>query len=130
MKQSDRKKIKEGLQNLIELKKMRGGKLLSFHKKCANDISLLKMFLSQYKVCNNEDNTIMPRKYRELLLMAMGCVQGVETTIKTHAVLALENGASIEEIAEVLRLIFFYCGASSLIPAVSIFEELEGSEEI
>jgi alkylhydroperoxidase/carboxymuconolactone decarboxylase family protein YurZ len=31
----------------------------------------------------------------------------------------------MDEIGEVLRLVFFYYGASAIIPAVELFEELE-----
>lgn len=130
MKQTDKAHIAEGIKILGELKEKRGGKVLDFHKRCANDVKLLEAFTAQYNVCNSEENTVLERKYRELILMALGCSEGVNTTIITHAELALKYGASIEEIGEVLRLIFFYFGASKLIPSVEIFEKLEGSEEI
>lgn len=130
MKQENIEKIEEGLELLTQLKEKRGGSLLDFHKRCANDLLLLKGFNSQYDMCNAEENTAMPRKYRELVLMALGCSKGVPTTVKTHAKLALKHGATTDEVAEVLRLVFFYCGASELIPAVEIFDLLDGSEEL
>ncbi len=130
MKQQDPERLKQGLEMLDELKRQRGGKLLSFHKKAANDAALLKAFSQQYEICNGEAYTAMPRKYRELILMALGCAKGVPVTVNTHAKLAMENGATVEEIGEVLRLIFFYLGASQLIPSVEIFEELPGSESL
>lgn len=57
--------------------------------------------------------------------MALGCTRGAQTTINTHGRLALENGATIEEIGEVLRLVFFLCGATALIPAAEIFEKMD-----
>lgn len=129
MKQENRKKQEESLKLLRELKEQRGGRLLDFHKKCANIPELLTAFNQQYAVCNKECTNI-PRKYRELILMVLGCSKGVDTTIRTHAELAMEHGATIEEIGEALRLVFFYCGASELIPSVEIFEELPGSEKL
>lgn len=130
MKQKNKQQIEQGLALLTQLKEKRGGKLLDFHKKCANDTQLLRAFTAQYDICNAEENTILERKYRELILMALGCAEGISTTIVTHAELALKNGATIEEVGEVLRLIFFYCGASKLIPSVELFELLEGSETL
>ncbi len=130
MKQENRQQIEQGLEILEQLKEKRGGKLLDFHKRCANDATLLKAFTTQYEICNGEEHTVLDRKYRELILMALGCGEGVGTTIKTHAELALKYGATIEEVGEVLRLIFFYCGASKLIPSVELFELLAGSEKL
>lgn len=127
MKQEDKRKQEKSLELLKDLKEQRGGSLLGFHKKCANIPELLTAFNQQYAVCNKECVNI-PGKYRELILMVLGCSKGVDTTIRTHARLAMENGATIEEIGEALRLVFFYCGASELIPAVEVFEELPGSE--
>lgn len=129
MRQEDQGKMDEGLELLKELKEKRGGSLLDFHKKCANIPELLTAFNQQYDICNRECKALS-RKTRELLLMALGCSRGVATTIETHARLALENGATVEEIGDVLRLVFFYCGASDLIPAVEIFDVLKGSEEL
>lgn len=130
MKLEDQKKIDEALKVLTALKEKRGGKILEFHKKAANDPTLLAAFTSQYDFCNAPQNTVLERKYRELLLMALGCSAGVPVTVKTHGELALKNGATIEEVAEVLRLVFFYCGASKLIPSVEIFDLLAGSEDM
>ena len=38
---------------------------------------------------------------------------------------AVKLGVAMDEIGEVLRLVFFYYGASAIIPAVELFEELE-----
>lgn len=124
MKQTNRDKIQEANKLLGELKVKRGGSVLSFHKKIANDPALLAAFNQQYDLCNKEMEHI-PRKYRELIIMALGCAEQAQTTINVHAKLALENGATIEEIGETLRLVFFLCGATSLIPAAEIFEELD-----
>lgn len=130
MKLENEEKVQEALKKLTELKEKRGGSVLEFHKKAANDPTLLEAFTCQYDFCNAPEHAVLERKYRELILMALGCSAGVDTTIKTHAKLAVQSGATIEEIAEVLRLVFFYCGASKLIPAVEIFEALKGSEDL
>lgn len=124
MKQHNQEQIEKSLKILNELKKMRGGSTLPFHRQIANDPTLVNAFLQGYKICNKQDTQI-PRKYRELMLVLLGCAQRVPTTIRTHAKLAVEHGASIEEVGEVLRLVLFYCGASCLIPAAEIFAELD-----
>ena len=124
MKQQDLSTISESKKLLEELKEKRGGSVLDFHKKIANDPLLLTAFNQQYDICNKEMKHI-PRKYRELIIMAIGCARSAQTTIDVHAKLAYENGATIEEIGETLRLVFFLAGATSLIPAAEIFENLE-----
>lgn len=124
MRETNQEKLEMGRESLEKLSELRGGSLLSFHKKLANDPKLIHAFTEQYKNCNKGDNQI-PRKYRELMIMLLGCANGTPTTIKTHANLAREYGASIEEIGEALRLAFFICGVKAIIPAAEIFEELE-----
>lgn len=124
MRQQNLKLIEESVKILGELKDMRGGSTLPFHRQIANDPALANAFLQGYKICNKQDTQIPP-KYRELMLMMLGCAQRVPTTIKTHAKLAQEHGATIAEIGEALRLVLFYCGASCVIPAAEIFEELD-----
>ena len=68
---------------------------------------------------------MIPRKYRDLIVMALGCAEGVPTTIQNHARMAVENGATAEEVAEVVRLVFFICGVKSLIPASQIFDAID-----
>lgn len=124
MRQENREQIKKSQAILESLKELRGGTLLEFHKKIANDPSLVDAFMQQYINCNKKETTL-PRKYRELIIMALGCAKGTQTTINTHGRLARENGATIEEIGEVLKLVFFLCGATALIPAAEIFESLD-----
>lgn len=124
MKQTNQEKIQEAKKLLAALKEKRGGSLIGFHKKIANDPKLLTAFNQQYDICNKELEHL-PRKYRELIIMALGCALKAQTTINVHAKLAIENGASIEEVGETLRLVFFLAGATSLIPAAEIFEEIE-----
>ena len=124
MKQTNPEKIKEAQVLLNELKVKRGGGILEFHKQIANDPELLTAFNQQYDICNKNMKHI-PRKYRELIIMALGCAMKAQTTINVHAKLAVENGATIEELGETLRLVFFLAGATSLIPAAEIFEPID-----
>ena len=124
MKQEDPKKIREAEKILAELKVQRGGSVLSIHKKMANDPKLLQAFSQQFRICK-QDITHIPPQYMELMLMLMGAAAGNAVTIKTHGRLAVEKGATLDELGEALRLLFFYCGASAVIPPVELFDELE-----
>lgn len=42
--------------------------------------------------------------------------------MNVHAKLAVQNGASVDEICEVIRMIFFTCGVTKLLP---ILEQLD-----
>ena len=71
----------------------------------------------------------MPKSGRPKLCsssMAVACrigmATGTETTMKVHARLALENGATVDDICEVIRIIFFTCGVTKLLP---ILEKLD-----
>lgn len=123
MKQSDEKKLKRSLEILQELKEARGGSLLDSHRVMGNDPNLINMFLQQYVNCNKRDISI-PKKYRELIVMAVGMATGTETTMKVHAKIALDNGATIDEIFEVIRIIFFTCGVTKLLPALETLGDL------
>lgn len=124
MKQTNPEQIATAQKLLADLKVKRGGSLVEFHKKIANDPALLQAFGQQYDICNKELKHL-PRKYRELIILALGCAFKTPTTINVHAKLALENGATIDEIGETLRLVFFLGGANCLIPAAEIFEAME-----
>lgn len=123
MKQSDEEKLKRSLEILQELKEARGGSLLDSHRVMGNDPNLINMFLQQYVNCNKKDISI-PKKYRELMVMAVGMATGTETTMKVHAKIALDNGATIDEIFEVIRIIFFTCGVTKLLPALETLGDL------
>ena len=97
MRQTDEQKLERSIAILEELKDARGGKLLDSHRVMGNDPNLINMFLQQYVNCNKKDISI-PKKYRELIVMAIGMATGTETTMKVHAKIALENGATIDEI--------------------------------
>jgi alkylhydroperoxidase/carboxymuconolactone decarboxylase family protein YurZ len=119
-KETDEKLRKESEGYLEELKKMRGGNLAPFQKRIANNPALLKQFVDAYRQGYN-DNFVIPRKYVELIMMVLGASRGAMTTIKAHGNLAVKNGATLEEVAEVMRLVFFACGVTSLIPASELF---------
>jgi alkylhydroperoxidase/carboxymuconolactone decarboxylase family protein YurZ len=126
MKQTDPVQLEKAQEVMSELKEIRGGALLPFHRKIANDPQLLQAFQSVFVACNRGDNVI-PAKYRELMIMILGCAHGVETTIQVHGHKALQEGATVQEVGEALRIALMICGASAIIPAAELFEEL--SEE-
>jgi alkylhydroperoxidase/carboxymuconolactone decarboxylase family protein YurZ len=124
VKQTDHEKKKKGKELLEELKIKRGGKVLDFHKRIANDPDLFTAFTQQYDLCY-KNMTHLPPKYKELILVAIGCCRNAQKTIEVHSKLALENGATIEELGETLRLVFFLAGEASLLLGAEVFEPLE-----
>ena len=127
MIQQDSHKLERSAKILEELKTARGGTLLDSHRVMGNDPNLVNAFLQQYINCNKSD-TAIPPKYRELIVMAIGMATGTDTTMKVHADLAIKHGATLDEIFEVIRMIFFTCGVSKLLPALEnldIFEPVE-----
>jgi len=120
MKQSNPEKLARSQAVLKELKAARGGSLLESHLKMGNDPYLAQMFLDQYR--NNKADTTIPVKYKELMVMAVGMATGTATTMNVHANLAIKNGATVDEICEVIRMIFFTCGVTKLLP---ILEQLD-----
>lgn len=132
MKQTDKQKLERSVEILSKLKEARGGSVMDSQRVMGNDPNLVNMFLEQYVNCNKKDIEI-PRKYRELIVMAVGMATGTDTTMKVHAKLAIEHGATIDEIFEVIRIIFFTCGVTKLLPALEtlgdIFEPIEMSED-
>lgn len=121
MKQTNEEKIERSRIYLEELKEARGGSVLESHRKMGNDPSLVKAFLDSYVNTNKSDISI-PRKYRELIVMAIGAATGTQTTMKVHSKLAIENGATVDEICEILRIILFTCGVSKLLPALETLD--------
>lgn len=120
MKQENPEKLEKSRQLLELLKKARGGSIMDSHRKMGNDPMLVKAFLDGYT--DNATDTQIPRKYRELIVMAIGMATGTDTTMKVHSRLALENGATVDDICEVIRIIFFTCGVTKLLP---ILENLD-----
>lgn len=131
MKQTDSEKLARSVRILEELKDARGGSLLDSHRVMGNDPNLVNAFLQQYLNCNKKDVTI-PKKYRELIVMAIGMATGTETTMKVHAKIAMEQGATLDEIFEVIRILFFTCGVTKLLPALEnlggLFEAVDMQE--
>lgn len=121
MKQTNEEKLERAVRFLEELREQRGGSVLESHRKMGNDPSLVKAFLDQYVNTNKTDVSIL-RKYRELIVMAIGMATGTQTTMKVHSELAIKNGATVDEICEVLRIIFFTCGVSKLLPALETLD--------
>ena len=124
MKQTDESMIAQSREVMAELKEIRGGELLPFHRKLANDPQVLKAFMNDFVRCKRDDNVI-PKKYRELMRMLLGCTRGVSTTILVHGKKAVAEGATIQEVGEALRLALLICGVSAVIPAAELFVELE-----
>ena len=122
MKQTDPEKLERAKKALKELEEARGS-VMNSQRTMANDPNLINMFLQQYVNCNKKDISI-PRKYRELIVMAIGMATGTETTIKIHSKLALENGATLDELTEVIRIIFFTCGVTKLLPTLEILSDI------
>ena len=91
-------------------------------------VSRLKRQMCIRDSCNKKDVQI-PRKYRELIVMAIGMATGTETTMKVHSRLALENGATLDEIFEVIRIIFFTCGVTKLLPILETLDMFEPIDE-
>jgi len=123
MKQAEPEKMEKSIKLLRELKASRG-KLEEFHKRAATDPELMRTFVQQFDNCYKSLKHI-PRKYQELIMMAIGCARNAQTTINVHARLAAEHGATTEELGETLRLVFLLCGSISLISGVEIFEPIE-----
>ncbi len=123
MRQTDPEVIKKAQKVLDELKVKRGGGILEFHRQMANDPGLLNAFSQMYDACN-KDMKHIPRKYRELIIFAIGCAKNAPTTINVHAKAAMENGATIDELGEVLRIVFFLCGVTGFHPGLEVFEPI------
>lgn len=124
MKEQDDEKIREGREVLERLKELRGGSVISAHKRMANAPELLETFTYNFEHCKSGLKKLDPKTV-ELLLLALGCARGARTTIRVHGNQAYQKGASIEEIGEVLRLVMFYCGAGAILDIDEIFDELD-----
>ena len=120
MKQTNPEKLEQSKAILQQLKEARGGSLLESHRKMGNDPYLAKMFLDTYQ--NNKADCTIPKKYKELMVMAVGMATGTAPPLNVHANLAVQNGATVDEICEVIRMIFFTCGVTKLLP---ILEQLD-----
>lgn len=122
MKQTDPEKIKQGKALIEKLIQTRGG-ALETHRKMANDPKLLSAFIAGYENCESE--LMIPKKYHELIIMAIGVATASEQTIRVHGGRAIEAGATMDEIGEVLRILLFTVGVTKVNPAMVLLEELD-----
>ena len=76
-----------------------------------------------------QDDSVLPRKYRSLITIAFLIAQKSPTELKGHIRGAINNGASVAEIREVLMHSLPYCGAPStqeaFRAAIEILNELD-----
>ncbi|KAF1683154.1 carboxymuconolactone decarboxylase family protein [Veillonella sp. R32] len=124
MKQTNIEKLSKAQELLSELKTLRGGSVTESHCRMGNDPNLVQAFINQYTLCNKKGQEL-PTKYRELIVMAIGMATGTEMTTKVHAKLAYEAGATVDEICHVIRILFFTCGITKVIPALEVLEAIE-----
>ena len=75
------------------------------------------------------DDSVLPRKYRSLITIAFLIAQKSPTELKGHIRGAINNGASVAEIREVLMHSLPYCGApatqEAFRAAIEILNELD-----
>ncbi len=75
-----------------------------------------------------QDDSILPRKYRSLMTMAFLIAQKSPSELKGHIRGAINNGASVAEIREVLMHSLPYCGApatqEAFRAAIAVFSEM------
>ena len=76
-----------------------------------------------------QDDTILPRKYRSLITIGFLIAQKSPNELKGHIRGAINNGASVAEIREVLMHSLPYCGApatqEAFRAAIEILNELD-----
>ncbi len=76
-----------------------------------------------------QDDSVLPRKYRSLITIAFLIAQKSPTELKGHIRGAINNGASVAEIREVLMHSLPYCGAPATQEAfratIEILNELD-----
>ena len=58
-----------------------------------------------------QDDSVLPRKYRSLITIAFLIAQKSPNELKGHIEGAINNGASVAEIREILMHSLPYCGA-------------------
>lgn len=111
---------KAALDELLEIR----GTVGEFHKKIANDPDLLRAFGQTYQYCN-KGSTHIGEKYKDLIIFAIGCAQGNRACILNHSALAVKNGATVEEIGDVLKLVFLMCGSTGIMNAADVFDAID-----
>lgn len=75
-----------------------------------------------------QDDSVLPRKYRSLITIAFLVAQKSPTELKGHIRGAINNGANVAEIREVLMHSLPYCGApatqEAFRAAIEVFNEM------
>ncbi|MES1964227.1 carboxymuconolactone decarboxylase family protein [Psychrobacter sp. AH5] len=75
-----------------------------------------------------QDDSILPRKYRSLVTLSFLIAQKSPNELKGHIRGAINNGASVSEIREVLMHSLPYCGApttqEAFRAAIEVFTEM------
>ena len=71
----------------------------------------LQDWINEHAWGQRQREGILPRKYRSLITLAFLVAQKSPTELKGHVRGALNNGATVEEIQEVLLHSLPYCGA-------------------
>lgn len=121
MKQTDPIQLERAKEELSRLKEARGGQIGPGHYQLANDPALLRAFTDTYvDCCVNE--TRLPEKYRQMILMALCSARGYTIAVN-HARQAAELGATPEEMGEVIRLILNVCGVPAILSVMDVFEQ-------
>ena len=87
MREENEERLKAGRAALEKVKELRGGSVISTHKRMANDPELLEAFAYNFEHCKSGLKKLEPKTV-ELLLLALGCAKGKKTTIRVHGNLA------------------------------------------
>jgi alkylhydroperoxidase/carboxymuconolactone decarboxylase family protein YurZ len=66
----------------------------------------------------------LPRKFKLLVAMALDASKGAVGGVTALARMAMEAGATREEVAEALRVAQYVCGVGSVYTAAHAFEDL------
>ena len=66
----------------------------------------------------------LPRKFKLLVAMALDASKGAVGGVAALARMAMEAGATREEVAEALRVAQYVCGVGSVYTAAHAFEDL------
>ncbi len=67
----------------------------------------------------------IPLKYKYLIAMAIDASHGASEGVKTLADEAIKNGATKDEINEVLRIVLYIAGAGGIYPAAQGIKNLK-----
>ncbi len=75
-----------------------------------------------------QDDSVLPRKYRSLVTLSFLIAQKSPSELKAHIRGAINNGATVAEIREVLMHSLPYCGApttqEAFRAAIEVFDEM------